>query len=168
MHQRPARLAITAALGAVWLAAQTVPELPVEATDSAALGDGERRSVSADPREPIGHHFVRFQGKGATALVERAVLTRVGNIEEGESGLELGEQKPPADLVEAVPELRRYLELIRMVRHRMGLNEGAGKELVSSSRRVARAAAPERRCMRQAIPKERGHTMWWSVIGECP
>jgi len=124
----------------VWLAAQTVPELPVEATDPAALGDGERRSVSADPRDPIGHHLVRFQGKGATALVERAVLTRVGNIEEGKSGLELGEQKPPADLVEAVPELRRYLELIRVVRHRMGLNEGAGKGAgFHRSPRVARA-----------------------------
>ena len=152
----------------MWLAAQAVPELPVEATDLAALGDGERRSVSADPREPIGHHFVRFQGKGATALVERAVLTRVGNIEEGESDLELGEQKPPADLVEAVPELRRYLELIRVVRHRTGLSEGAGKGagfLVAASRA---GRAPERVACVRPYQRTEGHTMWWSIIGEYP
>ena len=69
---------------------------------------------------------------------------QIRNIEEGESGLELGERKPPAHLVAAVPELRRYRELIRVVRHRMGLNEGAGKGagfLVAASRA---GGAPER------------------------
>jgi len=104
------------ALGTARLSGKPVPQLLVEATDLVALGDGGRNN---DAREPIRHHFVRLPRKRATAIVERAVLTRVGNIEEGESGPELGEQKPRPNLIEAASQLRSYRELIRAIRHGM-------------------------------------------------
>jgi hypothetical protein len=76
-----------------------VPELLVEAIYLFVLLDREGEGLSGDARQPIGDYFVGFQRKGAPPRVERPVLTGVSNVEQGEAGLELGEQKLRADLV---------------------------------------------------------------------
>ena len=60
------------------------------------------RWVGKTVRHTLG--IVRLNGrKGAAALVERGVLTRFGDVEEGKAGLELGEEESRAELVEAAP-----------------------------------------------------------------
>jgi hypothetical protein len=48
------------------------------------------------------------------------VLTGIGHIEQGEAGLELGQEKPCANLLDATLQLHRHLVLVRAVRHEVG------------------------------------------------
>lgn len=87
----------------------------MEALDLVAYLGPDRKRLGGDPRELLGYHVVCLPRKSAPPFVERVDLTRVGNIEEGQAGLELRQQESRAGLLEASPELRGPLELIRVI-----------------------------------------------------